>query len=180
RPNAIGDSAFGIESIGDAAGRDLARAFSLVSQLEPIVQQHPQATDIAGLMSEGSEQRQPQQVHLGGYVLSVAFEQAPPPPLADGVVAPTGPVAATPAGGVAIMTGSDEFIIAGTGLTVTFQARSANAEQVGLLSVEEGHFENGQWVHRRWLNGDETNQGRHVRIPPGEFGLQRVKLYRYR
>ena len=100
--------------------------------------------------------------------------------LADGVVAPNGPAAKAPSGGVAIATGPDEFIIAGTGITVIFQARSPNAEQVGLLSVEEGHFENGQWVHRRWLNGDETNQGRHVRIAPGTFGLQRVKLYRYR
>jgi beta-galactosidase GanA len=180
RPSAIGDSAFAIESIGEAAGRDLSQAFSLISQLEPIVQQHPQTSDIAGLMSEGPEQRQPQQVHLGGYTLSVAFEQQPPAALADGVVAPTGPVSSTPSGGVAITTGLDEFIIAGTGITVTFQARSATAEQVGLLSVEEGHFENGQWIHRRWLNGDETNQGRHVRIAPGSFGLQRVKLYRYR
>jgi len=180
RPNAIGASAFGIESISGAAERDLGQAFRLISQLEPIVQQLSNPEAVAGLMSEGAEQRQPQQVHLGAYTLSVAFEQVPPPALADGVVASAGPVAASPAGGVAIATGPDDFIFAGAGITVTFQARSANAEQVGLLKVEEGHFENGQWIHRRWLNGDETNQGRHVRLEPGHFSMQRVTLYRYR
>ena len=34
--------------------------------------------------------------------------------------------------------------------------------------------------HLRWLNGDQTRQGRHVRLEPGRFALQRVKLYRYR
>ena len=29
-------------------------------------------------------------------------------------------------------------------------------------------------------NGDQTNQGRHLRFAPGRFGIQRVKLYRYR
>jgi hypothetical protein len=32
----------------------------------------------------------------------------------------------------------------------------------------------------RRLNGDETHQGRQLRLPMGAFGLQRVKLYRYR
>jgi hypothetical protein len=30
------------------------------------------------------------------------------------------------------------------------------------------------------LNGDQTHQGRHVRLAPGEFQIQRVRLYRYR
>jgi hypothetical protein len=38
----------------------------------------------------------------------------------------------------------------------------------------------GQWQPRRWLNGDQTHQGRHLRLPSGKFDIQRVKLYRYR
>ena len=34
-------------------------------------------------------------------------------------------------------------------------------------------------VPGRLLNGDESHQGRHRRIPEGKFGIQRVKLYRY-
>ena len=29
------------------------------------------------------------------------------------------------------------------------------------------------------LNGDESHQGRHLRLPEGKFGIQRVRLYRY-
>jgi beta-galactosidase GanA len=32
----------------------------------------------------------------------------------------------------------------------------------------------------RWLNGDQTHQGRHIRIPAGRVGTQRFELYRYR
>ncbi len=28
------------------------------------------------------------------------------------------------------------------------------------------------------LSGDESHQGRHLRIPAGQFGSQRIKLYR--
>jgi len=50
---------------------------------------------------------------------------------------------------------------------------------VGLLSVEEGRFAAGQWENIRWLGGDQTHQGRHVRLEPGRFSMQRVKLYLY-
>jgi hypothetical protein len=32
----------------------------------------------------------------------------------------------------------------------------------------------------RLLNGDESHQGRHLRIRDDRFGIQRVRLYRYR
>lgn len=51
---------------------------------------------------------------------------------------------------------------------------------VGLLAVDEGTLVNGQWVQGRRLNGDQTHQGRHMRLPNGRFGIQRAKLYRYR
>ena len=43
-----------------------------------------------------------------------------------------------------------------------------------------GKYVNGQWAPGRWLNGDQTHQGHHVRLVPGEFDIQRVKLYQYR
>jgi hypothetical protein len=39
---------------------------------------------------------------------------------------------------------------------------------------------NGRWVTGRRLNGDASHQGRHLRLPNGYFGIQRIKLYRYR
>ena len=77
-----------------------------------------------------------------------------------------------------LATAPDEFIIGGTAVTVTF-ASTAAGKRVGLLSVEEGRFAAGQWENIRWLGGDQTHQGRHVRLEPGRFSMQRVKLYLY-
>ena len=43
-----------------------------------------------------------------------------------------------------------------------------------------GRYVRGQWTITRWLNGDQTHQGRHIRLEPNDFSIQRVKLYRYR
>jgi beta-galactosidase GanA len=96
------------------------------------------------------------------------------------VAAASGPAATAPlpAGGLVIASNPEEMILAGTGLTVTF-ASLQPGQSVGLLSVEEGRFEGGEWRHLRWLNGDQTHQGRHVRLEPGRYGIQRVRLYRY-
>ncbi len=79
-----------------------------------------------------------------------------------------------------IATGADEFLFAGTGITVTFAPADHAGEIAGILSAEEGDYSGGSWTRRRWLNGDETHQGRHVRLEPGRFSVQRVRLYRYR
>ena len=39
--------------------------------------------------------------------------------------------------------------------------------------------EQGKWKPGRLLNGDQTHQGRHIRLPPGQFQIQKVRFYRY-
>jgi len=74
--------------------------------------------------------------------------------------------------------------MAGSGqATVTFSPNTAGPPIAGVLSIEEGSFVNGRWTPGRRLNGDETSQGKFVRIggsgiPNG--AIQRVTLYRYR
>ena len=74
--DAIGFSPFGIESIGEPAAKQLAASYDLVEQLEPLLVELQGKGMTAGLLSEGPEQRQPQQVRLNGYVLAVTFERA--------------------------------------------------------------------------------------------------------
>jgi beta-galactosidase GanA len=177
--DAIGFSPFGIESIGEVAAKHLAASYDLLAQVEPLLLGLQGQGRTAGLLSQGEEQRQPQQVRFGDLVLSATFERGAPPSLADGVV-PTGATAGPPppSGGLVLWTGQDEVVLAGTAVTVTF-ASTAPGKRVGLLSVEEGRYAGGSWQNVRWLNGDETHQGRHVRLEPGRFSIQRVKLYRY-
>jgi hypothetical protein len=177
--DAIGFSPFGIESIGDAAGKLLAASNELVAQLEPLILELQGQGRMAGLLSEGPEQRQPQQVRLGEYVLSTTFERGAPPSLADGVIVPAGAVATPPpSGGLVLATAPGEYIIAGTAVTVTF-ASTVPGQRAGILSAEEGRFVDGRFENIRWLNGDETHQGRHVRLEPGRFSMQRVRVYLY-
>jgi hypothetical protein len=147
-------------------------SYDVLKQLAPLILEHQGKREMLGFLPEGPEQRQPLRVRLGGYAMNVAYT-----PLAAGPGAPSSDVVS---GGLVIASGQDEFVFAGTGLTITFETEVLSNETVGLLWVQEGKYANGGWAPGRWLNGDQTNQGRHVRLAPGRFDIQRVKLYRYR
>jgi beta-galactosidase GanA len=192
--DAIGFSPFAIESIGEPSASLLGASNDLIAQLTPLILEHQGHGTMMGILPEQPDNPQPQplQLRLNGYVLNASFERGAPPSLADGGAAanpgaaPTANAAAapaargaTPAGGLVIATAPNEFIFAGIGVTVTFTPIDPGA-QAGILSVEEGRFVNEKWQNVRWLNGDQTHQGRHLRLEPGRFTIQRIKLYRYR
>ncbi len=83
-------------------------------------------------------------------------------------------------GCIILQTGEDEFYIAGTGIACTFSLIGNDKEMVGILRSDEGNFINSKWVAGRRMNGDQDHQGRHVRIPDNEWGIQKVKLYTYK
>lgn len=187
--DAMGFCPFAIETSTEPAAGYLAASFDLVRQLTPLLVEKQGRGLTAGFLQESVESKQPQQVRLARWTFRASFERAAPPQLADGLavvvgtensaLAPGGRPGTTPAGGLVIALGDDEYLFAGIGLTITF-APAEGGQQAGLLSVAEGRYVDGQWQHIRWLNGDQTHQGRHVRLEPGRFTLQRVKLYRYR
>ncbi|PYS72899.1 MAG: beta-galactosidase [Acidobacteria bacterium] len=166
--DALGFSPFSIESLDETTTTPLTQSYDLLRQLTPLIFEHQGKGEMAGLLSEGPEQRLPQQLRLGGYVLNITFDR------------PANPTADLVSGGLVIASGPGEFVFAGTGLTVTFEVETPGDPLVGLLAVDEGGFRDGQWQQGRRLNGDQTHQGRHMRLPPGKLGIQRVKLYRYR
>lgn len=170
--DAIGFSPFSIESLDAETSTALTESYDLLTQLAPLVLDHQGKGVMAGFLPEGPEQRLPQQLRLGNYILNVSFDR------------PTSQTASVLSGGLVIAAGPDEYVFAGTGLTVTFEAAGVGDPGgdplVGLLSVEEGKYVSGKWIAGRRLNGDQTHQGRHLRLGPGKFGIQRIKLYRYR
>jgi hypothetical protein len=62
---------------------------------------------------------------------------------------------------------------------VTFAAADPKIG-TGIERIDEGRVAAGKFVVARRLNGDETHQGRHLRLPMGALGVQRVKIYRFR
>jgi hypothetical protein len=172
---AIGVSPFAIESVEEPTRSLLSASYAMLTQLAPLILEHQGKNKMVGLLSESAEQRVPQQVRLGSYTLNITYERPSSQALTQGAETSV-PVS----GGLAIAITPDEFIFAGTGLVITFGADAPGDPLVGILSAQEGKYLNGQWVPGRWLNGDQTHQGRHLRLAPGKYEVQRIKLYRYR
>ena len=171
--DAIGFSPFAIESVEEPVNKLLAASYNVLKQLAPLILERQGKKAMAGVLPEGAEQRAPQKVRLGGYALNVTYER-----FASSAQNTQTPDAIS--GGLVISVGPDEFIFAGTGLVITFETETPSDVSVGILSAQEGKYVNGQWAPGRWLNGDQTHQGRHIRLPPGKFDIQRAKLYGYR
>ena len=208
--DAIGYSPFAIEGASgeQGAGATLARSYALLGQLSPLIAQHQGRGTMVGVMPpvafDGTVDEAPQTVSLAGaeYTLNVSFASPPGPPSAatPGTASPnTGPVSFSPGlpgatlpaaqpvraptaprGGLIMMLAPNEFLIAGTGMVVTFTPNGPGAPIAGILIADQVHYEKGQWVRGLRMNGDQTHQGRHVALGLGEFTVQRVKLYRYR
>lgn len=173
--DAIGFGPFSIDSI-DAEPGKLKDAYGVLQQLRP----HILAAQGTGRMA-GFKPRQlyddtivyePQTREIGGYRFTIAFADIQRPV--------TSPDIAT-AGGMIIQIGPEEYLIAGQGITVTFKPVGDGPASAGIDSAYEGVFDaGGGWVPGRLLNGDQTHQGRHIRLGAGDWQIQRVKLYRYR
>jgi beta-galactosidase GanA len=172
---AIGFSPFAIETADPVQGARLGAAYDLVTQLTPLILDAQADGRIAGFAPrvafDGSVDAAPRSLTLGGYRFTVTFVDPWTPRDAQKL---------DEHGGMILQTGPDEFLIVGTGITVTVTVADTGNDRAGIELAEEGRFADGVWVPGRRLNGDQTHQGRHVRLPPDAFGIQRVRLYRYR
>ena len=168
----IGFAPFAIENMAPPAATALGHAYAMLSSLAPRLLAAPPGRTAGVLIDKPAPKTE---IALGTFKLTVAHDYTFPwaaPARND----PTWPRA----GGLVIALADDEFLIAGNGIIVTFAPASPGPPLAGLERVDEGRWQNGAFVVTRRLNGDETHQGRQVRLPMGELGLQRVKLYRYR
>ncbi|WP_257557331.1 DUF5597 domain-containing protein [Sphingobium sp. CFD-2] len=172
--DAIGFGPFSIESIDEKPGA-LGEAYGLLEQLAP----HILAAQGLGRMSAFRPKSlydetlvyEPVTETIGNYRFTVAFADIQRPVATPDTVN---------AGGIVIQTGPEDYLIAGQGITVTFAPAGSGPGLAGIDSAWEGHFDaQGRWIAGRLLNGDQTHQGRHIRLPAGNFQIQKVRLYRY-
>jgi beta-galactosidase GanA len=177
--DAIGFCPFSIESTQNPEEDPLAKSYDILSQLAPLILENQGKGTMVGVLPDvafdGTTKEEQQHVRLGGYTLNVTFEKRNPwAPAERASRLPR------PTGGIIISVGEGEYVIAGTGLVITFTSSSEEDPIAGIASIQEGEYINGDWVPGRWMNGDQSHQGRHLRIPAGSFGIQRIKLYSYR
>jgi beta-galactosidase GanA len=173
--DAFGFSPFGIEDIKDGKTESLPQAYRVLRQLTPLINQHQGSGNMRGFKApvsyDGVVDLLPVKTTMGGYALEVSFVNQ---------WGKTDSAEAETRGGLVIRLADDEFLVAGKGMTVTFSNANGDGSVAGIEKLTEGGYDNGVWKEGRWLNGDESHQGRHVRLPADDFSMQRVKLYRYR
>jgi beta-galactosidase GanA len=176
--NAIGFSPFGIETFSDEQAKTLAHCYDVLEQLTPLIVANRGNRKMHGMRPvihyDGTVESQPQRFELGAYQFSASF---PPSGSFIDPASSSNPVLAH--GGLIVQTGPDEFVVAGTGVTLSFAANDVENPLAGVLEIQEGHFSGGRWKPGRYLNGDETDNGSHIHLPMHDFGILRVRLYRY-
>jgi hypothetical protein len=171
---AFGFSPFGIESLQpssnpESTGPNIADAYGLLSELSEMLLPSQASGNVRALVLHKDSPRPTQTVVLGGYLFEAALSRTwPARTLAtdDGAM-------------IAIQSKPNESYIAGSGLTISF-ARDPDTDNKlsGIASIEEASRDaNGGWITQRWLNGDQSNQGRQLSMDPHRMRIYHVKLY---
>jgi len=169
--NAMGYSPFSIESVADPGGSQFARAYDVLGELAPMILRHQGMGTMNGVLLDSAPETTT--VTMGGYAFTFKHEASWP-------YAPR-PSGETPrCGGLIIMMAPEEFLIAGSGIVVTFQSTLRDGSVAGIDAIDEVALRGGKPVALRRLNGDEDHQGRHAYLPGDRFSIQRVRLYTYR
>ena len=170
--NTMGFSPFSVESTTKPEDEPLGKMYRIIGQVMPVITANQGLGKIKGVML--SKKEPVTTFILGKYEITCKHDYTlswtPGARLEDWPLT----------GAAIIQTGDDEFFVVGTGIVVTFKSTENNDLNVGLLKVDEGRFENGEWKVIRHMNGDQTHQGRHVSIPVDNYSIQRVKLYTYK
>ena len=166
--DALGFAPFSIDSIDDKPG-GLASAYDMLAQLSPSIVAAQGTARMMGFKPSQAYDESldfaPDTATIGDYRFTVAYGAAANAQTAG-------------YGAIVIQTGPEDYLIAGQGVTVTFEP--VNGGSAGIDKAWEGRFENGTWVPGRLLNGDQTHQGRHIALYAGDWKIQQVRLYTYR
>ncbi len=168
--NAMGYSPFSIESLENPETNQISKGYEVLQQLAPLILANQGKGTMAGALLDSAHHQT--QLLLGDFVFNVRHEYSWSYARRTEAEAPR-------VGGMIIMLSPDEFLVAGSGIIITFAARADDGAIAGIGMMEEGRFVDGRWSPGRRLNGDQSHQGRHMHLPGGAFSMQKVKLYKY-
>lgn len=165
---AFGFSPFSIENIPDGDG--LAKLYRVLDGLAPAYYAAKGRAGFAPPVTfENVVDTAQQSRTLGNYRFNISFNDP---------WVPKNKQQPDTHGGMLLWMGGEDYLVIGGGVTLTVEPADGKGK-AGFDVVEEGRFADGRWVAGRRLNGDQTHQGRHIRMPPGDQQIQRVRLYRY-
>ena len=144
----------------------LVASYQLLRQTEPLILERQGTKDMDAVLLD-NEQREAEIITADGIRLTVkhSYSLGWEPGAKDAEWPETACII--------LRLDKEDYLVIGSGVVVTFQQR------IGLAKCEEVEIVDGKQRVIRHLNGDQTHQGRHVRIPVGAFQIQHFKLYRY-
>jgi hypothetical protein len=170
--DAICFAPFGIEDI--STDHPLVKSYNILSQLTPLITEYNGTGKMVGILQQKAEEKGTE-IELGGYRAHIEYGGR-------------GRAGNKLAFGLIINTGPNEFLLAGNYFSVHFSAASPGPQHAEIAQVWEGRYENGKWIHRRCLNGDETAANWQAKLPPNMSDtyadpdiprILRVLLYRH-
>ncbi len=172
RYEAIGFSPFSIESAEDPETHELGKAYDLIDQLTPLISANQGKGKINGVLLD--KEKQDTTLIFGDYKFTFKHSHT------LGWESEADDENWVHGGAIIIQTGDNEFYLGGSGVVITFESVDNPDLNIGILKTDEGYFKDGEWHVLRHLNGDQTHQGRHIRIFRNDFGIQRFELYEYK
>ena len=168
---AIGFSPFSIESTRNPEDEPLGKVYNLIKQLTPVITANQGQNKIDGVLFDKETQKIVLQ--FGDYEFTVKHSYT------LGYEENSKNEDWETTGALIVQTNENEFFLAGSGVVITFKNIKNPEVNVGILKADEGKFENNKWKVIRHLNGDQTHQGRHIRIFKNDYSIQRFELYNY-
>ena len=156
----------------------LANSYRLLRQAEPLIIERQGTADMDGILLTNDEREQdiitPDGIRLTiKHSYSLGWE--------PGAKDAEWPEAAC----IILRLGKEDYLVIGSGVVITYTDAKAEKswkkgdKRIGLAKCESVKIQDGKMQVVRHLSGDQTHQGRHVRIPVGQFDIQHFRLYRY-
>ncbi len=188
---ALGWSPFGVEDLNPEG--QVAQAYKLLSGFLPQLADWQAAGKVRSLLVLDGEKPQP--VSLGGYKITLSRPRMPQSGAAGAGTSEAGqnPARASELPGavsldsramlndtrpfaLVVNTAPNEFLFIGANGDPAFESDSPGPSRVAVLSRDEGHYENGDWVPGRRLNGDELFV---PGLPGPKISMLKVRLLRF-
>lgn len=156
---------------GSSTLSPLAATYRLLRQVEPVILKHQGTNDMDAVILD-NEMREAKITTTDGITFHIKHSYSLG--WEPGAQSPMWPEVAC----IIIRLGKEEYLAIGSGVVITYSQQ--NGHQVGLAKCEQVEYDNeGKMRIVRHLSGDQTHQGRHIRIPVGNYQIQRFKLYEY-
>ncbi len=171
----FGFSPFSVDSIPSEAPKSadapwIADVYAVLGSFSDAILEAQQKNQIRALVLHATSPRPSQTVSLGGFLFRATLSRTwPARQLAtqDGAM-------------MVLQSAPNEFLVVGSGLTVTILRDPDTDDQAAQIAgVEQAAHANGQWVTERVLNGDQTDQGRALQMDAHQIRIYRVKLVTY-